>query len=91
MKLTGKLSKWSSPKDIICKVAGILSVKGGTGAIVEYLGPGVDNVSCTGARARHQCLGRVSRPWPGGALESTAKGMVYMRLVPIRGDALLLC
>ena len=49
MKLTGKLSKWNSPKDIICKVAGILTVKGGTGAIVEYFGPGVDNVSCTGA------------------------------------------
>ncbi|KAK9837289.1 hypothetical protein WJX81_003731 [Elliptochloris bilobata] len=48
VKLTGKLSKWSSPKDIICKVAGILTVKGGTGAIVEYFGPGVDNVSCTG-------------------------------------------
>ena len=49
MKLTGKLAKWNSPKDIICKVAGILSVKGGTGAIVEYFGPGVDNISCTGA------------------------------------------
>ena len=49
VKLTGKLSKWNSPKDIICKVAGILTVKGGTGAIVEYFGPGVDNVSCTGA------------------------------------------
>lgn len=52
VKLTGKLSKWNSPKDIICKVAGILTVKGGTGAIVEYFGPGVDNVSCTGARPR---------------------------------------
>ena len=48
VRLTGKLSKWSSPKDIICKVAGILTVKGGTGAIVEYHGPGVDNISCTG-------------------------------------------
>ena len=48
MKLTGKLAKWNSPKDIICKVAGILTVKGGTGAIVEYFGPGVDNISCTG-------------------------------------------
>lgn len=48
VKLTGKLSKWNSPKDIICKVAGILTVKGGTGAIVEYFGPGVDNISCTG-------------------------------------------
>lgn len=48
VRLTGKLSKWGSPKDIICKVAGILTVKGGTGAIVEYFGPGVDNISCTG-------------------------------------------
>ena len=57
MKLTGKLSKWNSPKDIICKVAGILTVKGGTGAIVEYFGPGVDNVSCTGASpARAEAL-----------------------------------
>ena len=46
--LKGKLSRWASPKDIICKVAGILTVKGGTGAIVEYFGPGVDNISCTG-------------------------------------------
>jgi aconitate hydratase len=48
VRLTGKLSKWSSPKDVICKVAGILTVKGGTGAIVEYFGPGIDNISCTG-------------------------------------------
>lgn len=48
MKLTGKLSGWSSPKDVILKVAGILTVKGGTGAIIEYHGPGVDSISCTG-------------------------------------------
>jgi len=48
VRLTGKMSKWTSPKDVICKVAGILTVKGGTGAIVEYHGPGVDNISCTG-------------------------------------------
>ncbi len=50
VKLTGKLSAWASPKDVICKVAGILTVKGGTGAIVEYFGPGLDNISCTGGR-----------------------------------------
>lgn len=44
----GKLQGWASPKDIILKVAGILTVKGGTGAIVEYHGPGVDSISCTG-------------------------------------------
>jgi len=48
VKLTGALSGWTSPKDIILKVAGILTVKGGTGAIVEYHGPGVDSISCTG-------------------------------------------
>uniref|UniRef100_W5L813 Aconitase 2 n=1 Tax=Astyanax mexicanus TaxID=7994 RepID=W5L813_ASTMX len=48
VKLTGSLSGWTSPKDVILKVAGILTVKGGTGAIVEYHGPGVDSVSCTG-------------------------------------------
>lgn len=48
MKLTGALSGWTSPKDVILKVAGILTVKGGTGAIVEYHGPGVDSISCTG-------------------------------------------
>jgi homoaconitase/3-isopropylmalate dehydratase large subunit len=51
VKLTGKLAKWNSPKDIICKVAGILTVKGGTGAIVEYFGPGVDTISATGTFA----------------------------------------
>ncbi len=48
VKLTGKLSGWSSPKDVILKVAEILTVKGGTGAIVEYFGPGALNISCTG-------------------------------------------
>merc|ERR1711977_743245 len=48
VKLTGKLSGWTSPKDIILKVAGILTVKGGTGAIIEYHGPGVNSLSCTG-------------------------------------------
>jgi len=46
--LTGKLSGWTSAKDIILKLAGILTVKGGTGAIVEYYGPGVESISCTG-------------------------------------------
>merc|ERR1712021_255 len=48
VELTGTLSGWSSPKDIILKVADILTVKGGTGAIVEYFGPGVESISCTG-------------------------------------------
>ncbi|KAI9752686.1 MAG: hypothetical protein M4579_005524 [Chaenotheca gracillima] len=48
VKLTGSLSGWTSPKDIILKVAGILTVKGGTGAIIEYHGPGVSSLSSTG-------------------------------------------
>ncbi|OWB85530.1 hypothetical protein B5S33_g4198 [[Candida] boidinii] len=48
VKLTGKMSGWTSPKDIILKLAGITTVKGGTGAIVEYFGEGVDTFSCTG-------------------------------------------
>ena len=48
VKLTGKLSGWASSKDVILKVAGILTVKGGTGAIVEYFGDGAKSLSCTG-------------------------------------------
>ena len=48
VKLTGKLNGWASSKDVILKVAGILTVKGGTGAIVEYFGDGARNLSCTG-------------------------------------------
>ncbi len=48
VKLTGKLNGWTAPKDVILKVAGLLTVKGGTGAIVEYFGEGATNMSCTG-------------------------------------------
>jgi len=48
VRLSGSLKGWASPKDVILKVAGILTVKGGTGAIVEYFGPGVDSLSATG-------------------------------------------
>jgi aconitate hydratase len=48
IKLTGKLNGWTAPKDVILKVAGILTVKGGTGAVVEYFGEGASNMSCTG-------------------------------------------
>jgi aconitate hydratase len=48
VRLTGKISGWTAPKDIILKVAEILTVKGGTGAIVEYFGPGAISLSCTG-------------------------------------------
>lgn len=48
VKLTGKLNGWAAPKDVILKVAGILTVKGGTGAIIEYFGEGAKSMSCTG-------------------------------------------
>ena len=48
VKLTGKLNGWTAPKDVILKVAGILTVKGGTGAIIEYFGEGAESMSCTG-------------------------------------------
>ncbi|MDB4144246.1 aconitate hydratase [Flavobacteriaceae bacterium] len=48
VKLTGKLSGWTAPKDVILKVAGIVSAKGGTGAVVEYFGEGAVGMSCTG-------------------------------------------
>jgi len=48
IKLTGRLSGWASAKDVILKVAGVLTVKGGTGCIVEYFGEGAESLSCTG-------------------------------------------
>lgn len=48
VKLTGKMNGWTSAKDVILKVAGILTVKGGTNKIVEYFGPGAETISCTG-------------------------------------------
>lgn len=48
VKLTGTLSGWTSPKDVILKIAGILTVKGGTGSIIEYFGEGTKSISCTG-------------------------------------------
>ena len=48
VRLTGKMNGWTSGKDVILKVAGILTVKGGTGAVVEYFGPGAAAISCTG-------------------------------------------
>ena len=48
VKLTGKLNGWAAPKDVILKLAGILTVKGGTNAIIEYFGPGTESLSATG-------------------------------------------
>ena len=49
VELTGELHGWASPKDVILKLAGLLTVKGGTNAIIEYFGPGTESISCTGA------------------------------------------
>jgi len=48
VELTGKLSGWTSPKDVILKLSGILTVKGGTGSVIEYFGEGTESISCTG-------------------------------------------
>ncbi len=48
VRLTGKLQGWTAPKDVILKLAGVLTVSGGTGAIIEYFGPGCESISCTG-------------------------------------------
>lgn len=48
IKLTGRLNGWTSPKDIILKLAGMLTVKGGTGSVIEYFGEGAESLSCTG-------------------------------------------
>jgi len=48
VKLEGRLSGWTSPKDVIMKLAGLLTVRGGTGFLIEYFGPGAENISCTG-------------------------------------------
>jgi len=56
VKLTGSLSGWTSPKDVILKLAGILTVKGGTNAIIEYFGPGTSSISATGRNyLQHGC------------------------------------
>ena len=54
VRLTGSLNGWTSPKDVILKVADILTVAGGTGAIIEYHGPGTDSISCTGQLDCHE-------------------------------------
>ena len=56
VKLTGKLNGWTSAKDVILKVAGILTVKGGTGSVIEYFGPGAKALSCTGKGTICNCL-----------------------------------
>ncbi|RPA98920.1 aconitate hydratase [Choiromyces venosus 120613-1] len=77
VKLTGQLSGWTAPKDIILKVAGILTVKGGTGAIVEYHGPGVDSLSSTGMGTICNMGAEI------GATTSEDQGAEYDQLIEI--------
>ena len=49
VRLEGRLSGWTAPKDVILKLVGLLTVRGGTGSVIEYFGPGVDTISCTGS------------------------------------------
>ena len=57
VRLVGKMSGWTAPKDVILKVADILTVSGGTGAIIEYHGPGTESISCTGVSVCiHVCM-----------------------------------
>ena len=81
MKLTGKLSAWASPKDVICKVAGILTVKGGTGAIVEYFGPGLDNISCTGGWWGG--VGRDGAAWVAAGWHATSSRCITLTASPL--------
>uniref|UniRef100_A0A8C5BB97 Aconitate hydratase, mitochondrial n=1 Tax=Gadus morhua TaxID=8049 RepID=A0A8C5BB97_GADMO len=77
VKLTGSLSGWTSPKDVILKVAGILTVKGGTGAIVEYHGPGVDSISCTGQYPPGGTLGMATICNMGAEIGATTSVFPY--------------
>lgn len=59
VKLTGALRGWAAPKDVILKLSGMLTVNGGTGAVIEYFGPALDTLSCTGmatVRDAHSCV-----------------------------------
>ena len=82
--LTGKLSGWTSPKDVILKVAGILTVKGGTGCIIEYFGSGASSISCTGKGTICNMgaeIGATTSVFPfnasmGKYLQSTGRGQI---------------
>jgi hypothetical protein len=74
VNLKGKLSGWTSPKDVILKVADILTVKGGTGAIVEYFGSGLDSISATGVESISV----------GNAMPSTDAAIRAIQTIPAR-------
>ena len=82
--LDGKMSGWTTPKDVILSVAGTLTVKGGTGAIIEYTGPGVESLSCTGMATICNMgaeIGATTSVFPynhrmAGYLEATKRGHI---------------
>ncbi|KAM0756199.1 putative aconitate hydratase [Meredithblackwellia eburnea MCA 4105] len=94
VKLTGQMSGWTSPKDIILKVASLLTVKGGTGHIIEYYGPGVETISCTGMATIGNMgaeVGATSTIFPytdsmGNFLKATRRGETVQALQPYRQD-----
>ncbi|GAA5916530.1 hypothetical protein JCM6882_003573 [Rhodosporidiobolus microsporus] len=94
VRLTGRLSGWATPKDIILKLASILTVKGGTGHIIEYFGPGVDTLSCTGMATIGNMgaeIGATSSIFPytesmGRFLVETRRGATVDALQPFRRD-----
>lgn len=97
VKLTGALSGWTAPKDVILKLAGILTVKGGTGYIVEYFGPGVDSISCTGMATICNMgaeIGATTSLFPYNArmaayLRSTQRGDIAAAADKVKNDLLV--
>ena len=93
VRLTGALSGWAAPKDVILAVAGILTVKGGTGAIVEYFGPGANTISATGkaticnmgAEIGATCSLFALRPEHGAVPEGDRSGGDRRSRRPVRG------
>jgi aconitate hydratase len=96
VKLTGRMNGWTSAKDVILKVAGILTVKGGTGAIVEYFGEGADSLSATGkgticnmgAEIGATCSLFAYDNKMGDYLRGTARAKYYDQLIEINLDEL---
>ncbi|MFQ6616232.1 MAG: aconitate hydratase [Fidelibacterota bacterium] len=94
VKLTGSLSGWASAKDVILKLAGILTVKGGTGKIIEYFGSGTESISCTGKATITNMgaeLGATTSVFPyddrmATYLKATGREGVAVRAEPVRSD-----
>ncbi len=94
IKLSGKLSGWASAKDVILKIAGIMTVKGGTGRIIEYFGPGTESISATGKATIANMgaeIGATTSVFPYDAnmeqyLQQTGRGAVLTALAAVRDE-----